>query len=554
MALLSHNPENRRQLGERLAAFVCSSSFRASGSNALVGVIADLVADDPDMGPPLKDLVTRPTFQNLLPSAAQGGAGVLAQRDSLLTELNRTYNPDIVAAMGDILNGFLDISEHTNSPQASPNEEAESFADSDSSFAADHQGEDDEEKSDIENLRDLLASKQWHDADRQTWAVLLNSIGSTRSFIGEGEWELIPCDLIREVDILWSEGSSFRYGFSVQKAIWDEIVSQIRGRESHESVEIATTPSRIFYALLRSGEAMHNHFRPGFFPGYGALAQWDSWESEWNFEVSDSGLISSFNLLYTKLQSSGLSFHEIPLDSRTVSAIENLVDSAPYRSLKTTEKSFVAQSNSPVLDPDTGKSGCAGLFLFCLAIATIAGIASIIQESSVSVSQESSAASVEAISEKLDSLQRELNQAVLICEIKPLISQIRSVETTGVAAGIGAAMKRKNTMIANANKRIAFLDAKGEMNYEEFANCSYGRQYFDDSTDPNNPDQLRVFIAVSRKCKNPKLVVKYSLADDQNYIPGLEYTQPITGHITGPISLPYPKDRTYFYDASVTCS
>ena len=80
MALLSHNPENRRQLGERLAAFVCSPSFRASGSNALVGVIADLVADDPDMGPPLKDLVTRPTFQNLLPFAAQGGAGVLAQR------------------------------------------------------------------------------------------------------------------------------------------------------------------------------------------------------------------------------------------------------------------------------------------------------------------------------------------------------------------------------------------------------------------------------------------------------------------------------------------
>ena len=92
-----------------------------------------------------------------------------------------------------------------------------SFADSASSFAADHQGKDDEEKSDIENLRDLLASKQWHNADQQTWAVLLNSIGSTRSFIGEDEWELISCDLIREVDILWSEGSSFRYGFFCPK-------------------------------------------------------------------------------------------------------------------------------------------------------------------------------------------------------------------------------------------------------------------------------------------------------------------------------------------------
>jgi len=276
MALLSHNPENRRQLGEHLAAFVCSSSFRASGSNALVGVIADLVADDPDMGPPLKDLVTRPTFQNLLPSAAQGGAGVLAQRDSLLTELSRTYNPDIVAAMGDILNGFLDISDNTNSPQVRPNNEAGGFADLASGFAADHQGEDDEEKSDIENLSDLLTSKQWHKADRQTWAILLNSIGSTRSFIGEDEWGSIPCDLIREVDILWSEGSSFRYGFSVQKAIWDEIVCQMRGRESHESVELSTTPREIFFSLLRSSEAKKNHFRPGFVPGYGVWAQWDS--------------------------------------------------------------------------------------------------------------------------------------------------------------------------------------------------------------------------------------------------------------------------------------
>ena len=549
MALLSHNPENRRQLGERLAAFVCSPSFRASGSNALVGVIADLVADDPDMGPPLKDLVTRPTFQNLLPFAAQGGAGVLAQRDSLLTELSRTYNPDIVAAMGDILNGFLNISDNAHSPQARSNDEAGSFADSASSFATDHQGKDDEEKSDIENLRDLLASKQWHNADQQTWAVLLNSIGSTRSFIGEDEWELIPFDLIREVDILWSEGSSFRYGFSIQKAIWDEIVSQIRRRESHESVELATTPSKIFYALLRSNEAKHDHFRPGFFPGYGALAQWDSWESEWNFEVSDSGLISSFNLLYTKLQSCGSSFHEIPLDSRTVSAIENLVDSAPYRSLKTTEKSFVAKNNSPVLDPDTGKSGCAGLFLFCLAIATIAGIASIIQESSVSVSQESPVASVKAISDKLDSLQRELNQAVLICEIKPLISQIRSVETTGVAAGIGAAMKRKDSMIADANKRIAYLDAAGKHQYWENSECTYGWQWFDEN--PNS--SARIFLTVSKKCTSPRLMYRFT-SDEKGEKLVRSDSLDVSGHVSGERQIPFLDQDVYLWIDEVKCS
>ena len=106
MSLSFHNADSRRQLGESLATFVCSSSFSASGLNSLVGVIADLVADDPDMGPPLRDLVTRPIFLNLLPSAAKGGEGVLAQRDSLLTELSRTYKPDVISAVGDVLNGF----------------------------------------------------------------------------------------------------------------------------------------------------------------------------------------------------------------------------------------------------------------------------------------------------------------------------------------------------------------------------------------------------------------------------------------------------------------
>ena len=212
------------------------------------------------------------------------------------------------------------------------------------------------------------------------------------------------------------------------------------------------------------------------------------------------GLFLHLLCFATKLRSCGPSFHEIPLDSRTVSAIENLVDSAPYRSLKTTEKSFVAQSHSPVLDPDTGKSGCAGLFLFCLAIATIAGIASIIQESSVSVSQESPVASVEAISDILDSLQKELNQAVLICEIKPLISQIRAAKTTGVAAGISAVTKRKDLMIADANKRIAYLDAAGIDEYRENGKCTYGWQWFDE----NANGSARIFLTVSKKMHFPQ--------------------------------------------------
>lgn len=552
MALLSHNPENRRQLGERLALFVCSSSFRASGSNSLVGVIADLVADDPDMGPPLRDLVTRPIFLNLLPSAAKCGEGVLAQRDSLLTELSRTYNPDIVTAIGDVLNGFLGLH--------NPTEDSSHFSHLSSHSPIDSSNKYDEANSDIEHLRHLIASREWHKADQQTWTVLQNSINSNRGYISDDEWSLIPCDLIKEIDIIWTEGSTFRYGFSIQKAIWDEIVSQIRVRESHESVELSTTPSKIFYSLLRSSEVKHDHFRPGFFPGYGVWSQWDSTRYEWNITESSSGLISSFNLLCEKLRSCGPSFNEIPLDSRTVSEIKTLIDSAPFYPVEKTKAPVTNQGNSPSLDPDAGKAGCAGLLLFLFAIAVIAGISVSVQDASSPDQQEPGETSLsepdplqkqreKAVIAKLDSLQSELNQAVLICEIKPLVNQIKAVETTG-----SMMLRRKNTMISNANKRIAFLDAEGEDEYKEFGRCSYGRQYYDDVKDPNNPELMRVFIALSRKCKNPKLLVKFSLADDQNYISALEYTRLIPGHVTGSIAFPYPNDNQYWWNASVSCS
>jgi len=541
MSLSSHNADSRRQLGESLATFVCSSSFSASGSNSLVGVIADLVADDPDMGPPLRDLVTRPIFLNLLPSAAKGGEGVLAQRDSLLTELNRTYNPDIVTAIGEVLNGFLGLHNST--------EDSSHFSHLPSHFPIDSGNKYDEANSDIEHLRYLIASREWHKADQQTWTVLQNSINSNRGYISDDEWSLIPCDLIKEIDIIWSEGSTFRYGFSIQKAIWDEIVSQMRVRESHESVELSTTPSKIFYSLLRSSEVKHDHFRPGFFPGYGVWAQWDSSRYEWNITESSSGLISSFNLLCEKLRSCGPSINEIPLDSRTVSAIENLVDSAPYRSLKTTEKSFVAQSHSPVLDPDTGKSGCAGIFLLFLAIATIAGIASITQESSVFVSQKRPVASVEAISDKLDSLQKKLDDAVLICEIKPLISQIRATKTTGVAEGISAVTKRKDLMIANANKRIAYLDAAGIDEYWENSKCTYGWQWFDE----NANGSARIFLAVSKKCTSPKLNYRFT-SDKKGEKLVRSGSLDVSGHISGERQIPFLDQYAYLWIDDLKCS
>ena len=558
MALLSQNPEDRRQLGERLAIFVRSSSFRIAGSNALVGVIADLVADDPDMGPPLRDLVTRPIFQDLLPSASKGGAGATVQRDSLLNELSRTYNHDVVTALEDVLNGFLDVPNSIDSPQVKSMHEVTEFTESSHEVVDENHNEHDKSQSEFDHLRDLLTVKEWHKADQQTWSIILSCVAATHGFIPDQEWSLIPCDVIQEIDRMWSEASSFRYGFSIQKAIWEEIVSQIRKHESYESVELSITPVEIFYSLLRSEEAKQDYFSPGFFPGYGVREEWDSSQDQWILEESDSGLISSFDLLFEKLRSCKLPFDEITLDSRTVAAVANYISRAPFNPNQEPSQPAATQHGSVSPEPVEGQPGCTGLFLFLLAIVTLAGIAATLQESSFSIDQQKPGVSLQAVSRKLDSLQKELSKAVLICEIKPLINQIQKVQTKGITTEIDTIKRRKESMIANANKRIEFLDATGKDKYWENGDCTYGLQYFDDPRDPGNPDLSRAFVAVSQTCNNPRLLVEFSATNNSNFLPKYDYIKPIPNHRVGTLKFPPPEFATaggsWWYRPSVLCS
>jgi len=366
----SRNPENRRQLGQRLAAFVCSPSFSTRSSTALVGVVADLVAGDPDMGSPLRDLVTRPVFLDLLPFARQGGAKALLQRDSLLNELNRTYKADIVAAVEDVLNGFLDLQIEADPSQENSDDKPAAIPQPPSDFAPEDRSQHNEKILDVQE-------------------------------------------------------SSFGQSASIANSGWVGVL--------------------IFLGLM------------------------------------------------------------------------------------------------------LGIAGVAGLFQAPSSTST---------PKQVNWKEEEPSQLSKATSRKLDSLQQDLDQAVLMCEIKPLIDRIQDVETTGMAN----ASNQKKTMLANANQRIAFLDADGDDAYAEYDDCSYGIQYFDNERDPNSENNVRVFAAVSRKCRNPKLKVQFSLDDNSDYISELEYIRPIPKHLTGPLLFPDPDftgdfadSSTYWYNASILC-
>ena len=79
-------------------------------------------------------------------------------------------------------------------------------------------------KMDYINLRNLLAAKKWREADEETARVMLKVAGRE-----EEEWldiesiEKFPCEDLRTVDQLWVKYSNGRFGFSVQKRIYQSL-------------------------------------------------------------------------------------------------------------------------------------------------------------------------------------------------------------------------------------------------------------------------------------------------------------------------------------------
>ncbi len=77
---------------------------------------------------------------------------------------------------------------------------------------------------DYTKLRDLLARKKWKDADQQTWDVLCQALGQPPGYyLKNGDIEKLPCNDLWVIDKLWMKYSSGRFGFSVQKAIYEDV-------------------------------------------------------------------------------------------------------------------------------------------------------------------------------------------------------------------------------------------------------------------------------------------------------------------------------------------
>lgn len=73
-------------------------------------------------------------------------------------------------------------------------------------------------------LRDFLAAQQFRGADEETWRVMLQVAGREKEGLLERrDVDDFPCDDLRTIDRLWLKYSDGRFGFSVQKEIYQEL-------------------------------------------------------------------------------------------------------------------------------------------------------------------------------------------------------------------------------------------------------------------------------------------------------------------------------------------
>lgn len=72
-----------------------------------------------------------------------------------------------------------------------------------------------------DRLRELLEANNWQEADKETSALMLKLANRGElTFFDPGDIDKLPCEDIRKINQLWTDNSNRKFGFSVQRIIY----------------------------------------------------------------------------------------------------------------------------------------------------------------------------------------------------------------------------------------------------------------------------------------------------------------------------------------------
>lgn len=82
---------------------------------------------------------------------------------------------------------------------------------------------DSEVGADYSELRDLLAAKEYRQADQETFRLMSQiSLGRSDGWFEETDIDRFPCTDLRTIDRLWRHYSNEHFGFSIQREIYNQ--------------------------------------------------------------------------------------------------------------------------------------------------------------------------------------------------------------------------------------------------------------------------------------------------------------------------------------------
>lgn len=74
-----------------------------------------------------------------------------------------------------------------------------------------------------QKLEELLQNQQWKEADQETYWLMITIVGRIKGdYFHRKDLETFPCEDLQMLDHLWVKYSEGKWGFSVQKRIWEE--------------------------------------------------------------------------------------------------------------------------------------------------------------------------------------------------------------------------------------------------------------------------------------------------------------------------------------------
>lgn len=86
-------------------------------------------------------------------------------------------------------------------------------------------------KADYAELRQLLKAKQWRQADQETQRLMCQIAGRQKQgWLSPDHITYFPCVDLQTIDTLWLHASEGHYGFSVQKALMEQMGATINGK------------------------------------------------------------------------------------------------------------------------------------------------------------------------------------------------------------------------------------------------------------------------------------------------------------------------------------